>query len=71
MASKNIIPRTAGAARNRGARKARKVNHSKLSASEKKKWVLFKQAAPSTPRSHMICYYNPKTGAWDDCHWVS
>jgi hypothetical protein len=71
MPSKKIIPRTAAAARRGGARKARRVNHSNLPANEKKKWALVRQAPAATAQAHMVCYFNPRTGLWDDCHWVS
>jgi hypothetical protein len=49
----------------------------KHSAAEKRKWVLVKQkrnwtlarAASSVPTGpHTVCYYDPNTGFYDDCH---
>jgi hypothetical protein len=65
MPAKNVqgIPRTAKEAKDRGYKKAAKVKHAELSAEEKKKWALFKPGA-----RHTVCYYDPNTGEYDDCH---
>ena len=49
------------------------------SDSEKKKWVMLKQkgkwgfekaASATVSGSHTVCYYDPNTGFYDDCHTV-
>ena len=67
MLAKNVqgIPRTAKAAKKRGYKKVI-VNHAKLSSEEKKKWAMYKPA--SATGSHTVCYYDPNTKEWDDCH---
>ena len=57
------IPRTAKDAKKRGYTKAEKVNHAKLSTEAKKEWAYVRHG-----RSRIVCYYNPKTGNYDDCH---
>jgi hypothetical protein len=49
----------------------------KPSAIEKKKWVMLKQkgkwqfakaASATASGPHTVCYYDPNTGFYDDCH---
>jgi hypothetical protein len=53
-----------------------KVKHS---TKEKQKWVMLKHkgkwaftkaAAATASGSHTVCYYDPNTGFYDDCHTV-
>jgi hypothetical protein len=68
MATKNVpgIPRTATEAKKRGYKEVAKVKHADLSSAEKKKWALVKPSAATGPQT--ICYYDPNTGEYDDCH---
>ena len=70
------IPRSAKAARDQGYTKIA----GKHSVVEKKKRVLIKKrgtwslarAASAAPSgSHTVCYYDPNTGFYDDCHQSS
>jgi hypothetical protein len=45
------------------------ISHDNLSLSEKKRWTMVK-LNPSA-KSHTVCYYDPDTKEWDDCHEVS
>jgi hypothetical protein len=64
-------------------KEAKKLGYQKVamkpSEAEKKKWRMEKHkgkwavtpaesAAPNGP--HTVCYYDPNTGFWDDCHQV-
>ena len=72
----NKIPKTAKhASKNQKYQKAK----AKPSLNEKKKWVMLKQkgkwefarAATATASGpHIVCYYDPNTGFYDDCHVV-
>ena len=53
------------------------VKHSKL---EKQKWAMLKHKgkwsfakarAARPPGPHTVCYYDPSTGFYDDCHETS
>jgi hypothetical protein len=66
------IPKTAKEAARRGYEPA-----TKPSTSEKRKWALvknkgkwaFAKAASATVMGpHTVCYYDPNTGSYDDCH---
>ena len=68
------VPRTARAAR---AHKDYTESKIKPGARERHNWVMLKQqgrwsfarAASATPIGrHTVCYYDPKTGFYDDCH---
>ena len=45
------------------------ISHHELSLLEKKKWAMVK-LTPSV-KSHTVCYYDPNTKEWDDCHEAS
>ena len=72
----NKIPKTAKhASKNQKYQKAK----AKPSLNEKKKWVMLKQkgkwqfarAATATAKGHhIVCYYDPNTGFYDDFHVV-
>ncbi len=34
------------------------------------KWSFEKVSSTTVTGSHTICYYNPETGNWDDCHTI-
>ena len=70
------IPKTA-----KHASKSKKYQKAKTkpSLNEKKRWVMLKQkgkwqfARASTATAsgpHIVCYYDPNTGFYDDCHIV-
>jgi len=68
------IPKTASQAKTKGYQK----KSFKHSIGEKKKWVMLKKkggpwqftkvATATASGSHTVCYYDPNTGEWDDCH---
>ena len=60
------IPKTANQAKKHGYKKVAKIKHAALSKTEKKKWALIKPGTATKP--HTICYYDPNTGEYDDCH---
>jgi hypothetical protein len=69
------IPSSAKQSLKKGYAKV-KVNHS---TKEKQKWVMLKHkgkwaftkaASATASGSHTVCYYDPKTGFYDDCHTV-
>jgi hypothetical protein len=69
------LPKTAGQAKMKGYTKVT-VKHSKA---EKKKWALVKHkgnwgfakaASAAAAGPHTVCYYDPNTGFYDDCHTV-
>lgn len=73
------IPATSKAAEGKDYRKV-KVKHA---GKERKKWVLLKHgskkqfefvraasASVAAAGSHTVCYYDPDTGFYDDCHTV-
>jgi hypothetical protein len=69
------IPSTAKLAKKKGYAKVT-VEHG---VKEKKKWVMLKQrgnwafakaGSATASGSHTVCYYDPNTGLYDDCHTV-
>jgi hypothetical protein len=69
------VPKTSSEAKKKGYTKTT-VKHA---ASERKKWVWLKQkgkwqfakaASATASAPHTVCFYDPKTGQWDDCHVV-
>jgi hypothetical protein len=64
MATKSSlsIPETAEHAVNQGYKKT-PIVHATLPVAEKKNWALVKPGSP-----HIICYYDPNTGEYTDCH---
>jgi len=68
------IPKTA-----KHALKSKKYQKVTPPLNEKKKWVMLRQkgqwhfarAATATASGHhIVCYYDPNTGFYDDCHMV-
>jgi hypothetical protein len=68
------IPKTA-----KHASKSKKYQKVTPPLNEKKKWVMLRQkgqwhfarAATATASGHhIVCYYDPNTGFYDDCHMV-
>jgi len=62
---------------------AKKKNYAKVAVEhsdrERSKWVMLKQkgkwgfekaASATVTGSHTVCYYDPNTGFYDDCHTV-
>lgn len=37
---------------------------------QKGQWSFEKVSSTTVSGSHIICYYNPETGNWDDCHTI-
>jgi hypothetical protein len=64
-----LIPRTAKEAKKAGYKPVAKIKHADLSGAEKKKWAMVKAAAPQGG-PHIVCYYDPNTGEYTDCHTV-
>jgi hypothetical protein len=69
------VPKTAKMAKKKGYNKV-PVKHS---ARTKQQFVMLKQkgawsfapaASAKAAGRHMVCYYNPATGFYDDCHEV-
>jgi hypothetical protein len=69
------IPTTSQQAKKKGYAKV-VVKHS---AREKRRWALVKDsgkwnfvkaASASATGAHTVCYYDPNTGFYDDCHTV-
>jgi hypothetical protein len=69
------VPATPQLAKKKGYAKA-VVKHTAL---EKRRWTMVKQsgkwnfvkvASASAAGPHTVCYYDPKTGFYDDCHTV-
>ncbi len=67
------IPQSAEKAANSGYSKKAVVH----STREKQKWVMLKHkgkwaftpaASTAPPGPHTVCYYDPNTGFYDDCH---
>lgn len=56
------IPKTSKHAAKQGYTKKPMV-HAMLPIAEKKNWALVKPGSP-----HIICYWDPKTGEYTDCH---
>jgi hypothetical protein len=75
MAKVQKIPKDAKEAKNKDYSKVAMKPHS---AKEKKKWVLIKPrkgkssivdaASAKATGPHTVCYYDPNTGFYDDCH---
>jgi hypothetical protein len=72
MAKKTVkksspIPMTAAHAANDGYKKVKKMPPvsaaAATTAATKAKWAMVRPGSP-----HLICYYDPKTGQYTDCH---
>jgi hypothetical protein len=59
------LPRTARAAKRRGAEDVEAINFSSLSRKKMKEWVRIGPGA--VPGTSIICYFNENTGNYDRC----
>jgi hypothetical protein len=66
-ANRNIgFPKNAAEAKKRGYKKV-PIDHATMGHGEKKKWALLKMPTSATG-THTVCYYDPGTGTYSDCH---